>query len=115
MTVLLNLAITFLIPGIAIGGHLGGLAAGLAVGYLMFDVAERRRLSSTLVYGVSIVLGIVLGIGAVVAAQSAARAWIRTGTPPAGASVIERRALRAGRPGATGGSARASRARGSCA
>jgi membrane associated rhomboid family serine protease len=72
LTLLLNLGITFLIPGIAIGGHLGGLAAGFAVGYLMFDVAERRRLSGSLVYGVSIVLGIGLAIGAVIAAQSAA-------------------------------------------
>jgi membrane associated rhomboid family serine protease len=71
VTLLLNLGITFLIPGIAIGGHLGGLAAGFAVGYLMFDVAERRRLPSTIVYGVSLVLGVGLAIGAVVAAQSA--------------------------------------------
>jgi membrane associated rhomboid family serine protease len=72
VTLLLNLAITFIIPDIAIGGHLGGLAAGFAVGYLMFDLAERRRLSSALVYGVSIVLGVGLAIGAVIAAQSSA-------------------------------------------
>jgi membrane associated rhomboid family serine protease len=32
---LLNLAITFLVPGIAIGGHLGGLAVGAVCGYTM--------------------------------------------------------------------------------
>ncbi len=71
LTLLLNLGITFIIPGIAIGGHLGGLAAGFAVGYLMFDLAERRRLSSTLVYGVSAVLGVGLAIVAVIVARSA--------------------------------------------
>ena len=71
LTLLLNLGITFIIPGIAIGGHLGGLAAGFAVGYLMFDLAERRRLSSTLVYGVSAVLGVGLAIAAVIVARSA--------------------------------------------
>jgi len=71
VTLLLNLAITFLIPNIAIGGHLGGLAAGFLVGYLMFDLAERRRLAPNLVYGVSIVLGIALVIAAVVVAAPA--------------------------------------------
>jgi membrane associated rhomboid family serine protease len=72
VTLVLNLAITFLVPNIAIGGHLGGLAAGFVVGYLMFDVAERRRLSNTLVYAASFVLAVGLAIGAIVAAQSAA-------------------------------------------
>ena len=43
ITLLLNLAITFLIPGISKGGHVGGLLAGALVGYLMFHVGERRR------------------------------------------------------------------------
>ena len=51
ITLLLNLGITFVIPGISIGGHIGGLLAGGIVGYLMFEVAERRRLSMTPVLG----------------------------------------------------------------
>jgi membrane associated rhomboid family serine protease len=72
VTLLLNLGITFLIPGIAIGGHLGGLAAGFIVGYFMFEVADRRRLPAIAVYGVCIVLAVGLAIAAVVVAQSAA-------------------------------------------
>ena len=70
ITLLLNLGITFLIPGISIGGHLGGLFAGAIVGYLMFEVAERKRISSTIVYGVSVGLAIALAVGGIVLAQA---------------------------------------------
>jgi membrane associated rhomboid family serine protease len=58
VTLLLNLGITFLIPGISKGGHLGGLAAGLIVGYLMFEVAERQRMSMTPVIGACVALAV---------------------------------------------------------
>jgi membrane associated rhomboid family serine protease len=41
--ILLNLAITFIIPGISIGGHLGGLIGGAATAYVMDQLAQRRR------------------------------------------------------------------------
>jgi membrane associated rhomboid family serine protease len=41
--ILLNLAITFIIPGISIGGHLGGLVGGAATAYAMDQLAQRRR------------------------------------------------------------------------
>jgi membrane associated rhomboid family serine protease len=39
---LVNLAFTFIIPGISIGGHLGGLAGGLVAGVLLFGWRGRR-------------------------------------------------------------------------
>ena len=57
VTLLLNLGITFLIPNISIGGHIGGLVAGGIVGYFMFEVAERRRIAMTPVLGVCVALG----------------------------------------------------------
>lgn len=71
VTLLLNLGITFLIPGIAIGGHLGGLLAGGIVGYLLFEVADRRSSSETPVLAVCVVLGVALAIGCIALARSA--------------------------------------------
>jgi membrane associated rhomboid family serine protease len=71
VTLLLNLGITFLIPGIAIGGHIGGLIAGGIVGYLLFEVADRRRSSVTPVLAVCVVLAVALAVGCVAVAGSA--------------------------------------------
>ncbi|HWC27869.1 MAG TPA: rhomboid family intramembrane serine protease [Solirubrobacteraceae bacterium] len=71
MTLLLNLGITFLIPGISIGGHLGGLVAGGIVGVLMFELAERRRAPTAPVLGACVALAVVLAVGCVAIAGSA--------------------------------------------
>jgi membrane associated rhomboid family serine protease len=71
ITLLLNLAITFLIPGISIGGHLGGLAAGGIVGVLLFEVAERRRSTLVPVLTACVVLGVALVIGCIAVAGGA--------------------------------------------
>jgi membrane associated rhomboid family serine protease len=41
-TLLLNLLITFTIPGISIGGHVGGALMGAAVGYAMLEPRWNR-------------------------------------------------------------------------
>jgi membrane associated rhomboid family serine protease len=70
VTLLLNLGITFLIPNISIGGHLGGLLAGGIVGYLLFEFAGRRRSSMTSVLAVCVVLGVALAGGCIAVAAS---------------------------------------------
>lgn len=42
--IVLNLLITFAVPGISKGGHLGGLIGGLLVGWLLIELDETRRL-----------------------------------------------------------------------
>jgi membrane associated rhomboid family serine protease len=44
-TLVLNLLITFAIPGISIGGHLGGVIVGAGVGYVMFDPSVNRQMA----------------------------------------------------------------------
>jgi membrane associated rhomboid family serine protease len=63
--ILLNLAFTFLVPGISIGGHVGGLLGGLAAGFL-HDVV-RRKVGVPAPVGVALVaaLGVACAIGSV--------------------------------------------------
>lgn len=63
--ILVNLAFTFLVPGISIGGHVGGLLGGLAAGFL-YDVV-RPKLGAPAPVGVALVaaLGVACAIASV--------------------------------------------------
>ncbi|MCO8129161.1 rhomboid family intramembrane serine protease [Acidimicrobiia bacterium EGI L10123] len=63
--ILINLAFTFLVPGISIGGHVGGLLGGLAAGVL-HDIV-RRKLGAPPQVGIALVaaLGVACAVGSV--------------------------------------------------
>ena len=66
----INIMITFIAPGISVGGHLGGLAAGAMSGW-MLDTGTRTqppRLSNTLAAVYSIGMSAALFVAAVMAA-----------------------------------------------
>jgi membrane associated rhomboid family serine protease len=63
----LNLLITFAVPGISIGGHLGGLAGGLVCGTAFELIARRTRGTTTQALGLLVALalaatGLIVGI-----------------------------------------------------
>ncbi len=67
--VAINLVLTFLIPGISIGGHVGGLVAGAAAGYFLQPLRwpqEGAVLRTTVVVG----LGVAVLVAAVAAAST---------------------------------------------
>jgi membrane associated rhomboid family serine protease len=67
----LNLLITFAVPGISIGGHLGGLAAGAICGLVLYELPHRVRqlpaLAPTLLAGA-------IGVATVVASLAVSNA-----------------------------------------
>lgn len=63
--VLLNLGLTFVIPGISIGGHVGGLAAGAASAWVLDRLSEQRTSGRDAVAAWA--LAVALLVGAVLA------------------------------------------------
>lgn len=67
----INLAFTFLVPGISVGGHLGGLAGGALVGGIMLRPGARLRGARDLATDLA-VAGVAIVVAVAVALVSAA-------------------------------------------
>jgi membrane associated rhomboid family serine protease len=59
-TIMLNLLITFTIPGISIGGHVGGLIGGFVAGWLIADMPPALRRNPMVPIAAVVVLGVAL-------------------------------------------------------
>ncbi len=66
-TILLNLVISIALPGIALGGHVGGLLAGFACGWIYYEGGAQLKGRHAPTVAVA-VLAVALGAAAVVAA-----------------------------------------------
>ena len=55
--IFLNLAFTFAVPGISIGGHVGGLIFGFLAGELLHDLGPRYLKDPNLVVASVVALG----------------------------------------------------------
>jgi membrane associated rhomboid family serine protease len=66
----LNLLITFAIPGISIGGHIGGLVGGALVALVMYEVVPRSRAPESLGVLIAGAIGAVSVAGAIAVSAS---------------------------------------------
>ena len=66
----LNLLITFTIPGISIGGHIGGLVGGALAAFILFDLRDRLRVPSVVPTLLAGAIGVVAVIGSIAVSSS---------------------------------------------
>jgi membrane associated rhomboid family serine protease len=67
-SIAINLLITFTIPGISIGGHVGGLIAGFLCGHLLVDVGPRYLKDPNVILGATVAMGAALLGGGILVA-----------------------------------------------
>ena len=65
----LNLIITFAVPGISIGGHVGGLVAGAMAVLGLSAASSRRQVPAAVGLGGLAALGLVLAVASVIVAR----------------------------------------------
>ena len=63
---LLNLVITFVLPGISVGGHIGGILGGAVAGFILSDFGKGHLAYSRMTLQAWALSGVLL-VGAVVA------------------------------------------------
>jgi membrane associated rhomboid family serine protease len=68
----LNLLITFTIPGISIGGHLGGLAGGVLAALCLYEVPDRVRVPPALPLAMAVGIGVAAVVAAIAVSADAA-------------------------------------------
>ena len=66
VVLLINLAFTFLIGGISIGGHIGGLIGGTLAALLLYDVRQRIKLPAAVASALAAGVGVLAVAGSLV-------------------------------------------------
>lgn len=65
MLIILNLGITFLVPGISIGGHVGGLLGGALAAFLLYDLRDRVQVPAPVATALAAAVGVLAVVGSI--------------------------------------------------